>query len=105
MSIPIFEEILFRIGMFGGATLFIYFILEIDYKSIVKEIKSWILYIQVIEMPNEKEKRKNMKIRLRLWLHQKEIIGDIYINKFMNRFYPEYQKMKNENKTEEIEIR
>ena len=45
MSIPIFEEILFRYGMFVGVSLFIYLILNIDYKNIKKEIKSWILYI------------------------------------------------------------
>ena len=56
-------------------------------------------------MPNEKEKRQNMKVRIRMWLHQKEIVGDIYINKFMNRFYPEYQKIKQQNKMEELERR
>ena len=98
MSVPIFENILFRITMFGGVAFFIYYILDINYKEIKKSIKNWILYIQVIEMPQQKEKRKSVYDKITLYLSQCELQGDIYIDKFKNMF----NKTKSENNTEEL---
>jgi hypothetical protein len=97
MSVPIFENILFRIGMFTGVTLFIYYILDIDYKKIKYGIIDWLVYMQIFEMSEQKKERVKIYDKIKFKLKTYELQGDIYMKKFMDRFYPDYQKDKKVN--------
>jgi len=98
MTLPIFESILFRIGMFAGVSFFIYYILEINYKQIKYGIIDWLVYMEVFEMPEQKIERRKIYDKVKIWFNQRELQGDIYMKKFMDRFYPDYQKIKDKKK-------
>lgn len=77
---------MFRIGLFIGVTLFIYLILDINFKKISKGIREWIIYMKEIELPKQKVERTKVVDKIKLWLHTYEVQGDMYIDKFKLKF-------------------
>lgn len=81
-----FWQQMFFVTMAVGIMTFIHIMGWIDWRKIAKEIKIWLMWVKMVELPNEKEKRNKF--------------FNAFKNKMIDCFHITYNQ---ENSNEEVE--